>query len=122
MLEKGVGRVISTERCAVGGNWDAGRLALGVDEGEDFARDVVVVLRLQPAAMKRMRALVIERLALDSVDAENPDSSLVEVWAQGTDHSLAFLLLLVAHAGGEGAEGHAVMAVKGDPHVAAETV
>jgi len=37
MLEKGVGRVISAERCAVGRNRDAWRLALGVDEGEDFA-------------------------------------------------------------------------------------
>ena len=76
MLEEGVGGVISAERCAVGGDRDAGRLALGVDEGEDFAGDVVVVLRLEPAAMERVRALVIERIALDAVDAENPDSSL----------------------------------------------
>ena len=69
-----------------------------------------------------MRALVIERIALHSVDAENPDSSLVDVWAEGADHSLAFLLLLVAHAGGEGEDGHAIMAVNGDAHVAIETV
>ena len=101
MLEEGVGRVKSTERCAVGGDRDAGGLALGVDEGDDFAGDVVVILRLQPAAMKRVRALVIERIALDSIDAENPDSSLVDVWAEGADHPLAFLLVLVAHAGGK---------------------
>src|SRR5256885_4818572 len=42
MLEEGVGRVIGTERCAVGGDRDARRLALGVDEWEDFAGDIVV--------------------------------------------------------------------------------
>ena len=79
MLEEGVGRVIGAERCAVGGDRDAGRLAQGVDEGEDFARHVVVVLRLQPAAMERVRSLVIERIALHAVDAEDSDSSLLDI-------------------------------------------
>ncbi len=46
----------------------------------------------------------------------------VDVGAEGADHALTFLLLLVAHAGGEGEDGHAVMAVNVDAHVAAETV
>jgi hypothetical protein len=46
MLEEGVGRVIGTERGAVGGDRNARRLALGVDERKDFAGHIVVVLRL----------------------------------------------------------------------------
>lgn len=72
--------------------------------------------------MEGVRSLVIERIALDSVDAENPDPPLLEVRAEGADHALAFLFLFVAHAGGEGDDGHAVIAVNGDAHVAAETV
>jgi len=72
--------------------------------------------------MEGVRSLVIERIALDSVDAENPDPSLVEVRAEGADHALAFLLVFVAHAGGEGDDGHAVIAVNSDTHVPIETV
>ena len=122
VFEEGVGRVEGSERCAISGDRDAGRLALGVDEGEDFAGNVVVVLRLEPAAMERVRVLVIERIALNSVDAEDPDSSRVEIGAEGADHSLTFLLVLVAHAGRKSEDGHAVMAVNGDAHFAAETV
>ena len=46
----------------------------------------------------------------------------VQVGAEGADHALTFLLPLVAAAGREGEEGHAVMAVNGDAHVAIETV
>src|SRR6266550_1103163 len=122
MLEESVGRVISTERCAQRTYPDAGCLAHGVDEREDFVRHIGVVLRLHPAAMERMSALVGERIALHAVDAEDSDSPLVEVWAEGANHALTFLLPLVAHARREGEDGHAVMAVNGDAHVAAETM
>src|SRR5438105_15289088 len=122
MLEESVGSVISTERCAVGGDRDAGRLAHGVDEREDFVRHIGVVLRLHPAAMERVRSFVSERIALHAVDAENSDSSLVEVRAEGANHALTFLLPLVAHASREGEDGHAVMDVNGDAHIAVETV
>jgi hypothetical protein len=72
--------------------------------------------------MERVRSLVIERVALDSIDAENPDPSLVEVRAEGADHALAFLLMFVAAAGGEGENGQTVMAVNVDPHVAIEAI
>ena len=72
--------------------------------------------------MERVRALVIERIALDSVDAENPDPPLVDIWGEGADHALAFLLVLVATARREGEDGRAVIAVNGDAHVAIETV
>ena len=72
--------------------------------------------------MEGVRSFVAERIALDSVDAENPDPPLFEVRAEGADHALAFLFVLVAHAGWEGDDGHAVIAVNGDAHVAIETV
>src|SRR5438874_9031481 len=122
MLEEGVGRVICTERCAVSGNWNTRRLALGVDEGEDFAGHIVVILRLQPAPMKRVRSLVCEGIALHAVDGKESDSSLLDVGAERSDHALTFLLMLVAHAGGEGEDWRAVIAVNGDAHVPIETV
>src|SRR5881227_4209834 len=109
MLEEGVSSVISTERCAVGGDRDAGCLAHGVDEGEDFVRHIGVVLRLHPAAMERVRSLVCERIALHAVNAKDADAPLVNVGAEGADHALTFLLPLVAHAGRKGENGHAVM-------------
>src|SRR5438132_578554 len=122
MLEEGVGRVIGAERCAVGGDRDARRLAHGVDEWEDFAGHVVIVLRLQPAAVKRMRVFVAERIALHAVDAEDSDSPRVQIRAESANHALTFLLMLVAATGWEGEDGHAVMSVNIDAHVAAETV
>ncbi len=122
MLEEGVGRVIGAERCAVGGDRDARRLAHGVDEWEDFAGHVVVVLRLKPAAMEGVRSFVAERIALHAVDAEDSDSPLVQIRAESANHALTFLLMLVAATGREGKDGHAVMSVNIDAHVAAETV
>ena len=46
----------------------------------------------------------------------------VEIRAESADHALAFLLMLVAATGGEGEDGHAVIAVNGDAHIAIETV
>src|SRR6266496_1662163 len=122
VLKEGVSRVIGAERGAIGGDRDARRLALGVDEREDFARHVVVVLRLEPTAMERVRSLVIKRIALDSVYAENPNPPLVEVRAKGADHALAFLLMFVAAACREREDRRTVIAVNGDAHVAIETV
>ena len=122
MLEEGVGRVVGAERGAVSGDRNARRLALGVDEGEDFAGHIVVVLRLQPAPMEGMCSFVAERIALHAVDGKESDAPLLDVGAERSDHALTFLLMLVAHAGREGKNRHAVMAVNVDAHVAAETV
>ena len=43
--------------------------------------------------MEWVRALVLERIALHAVDAEESDSSLLEVGAESADHALAFLLM-----------------------------
>src|ERR1043166_7973271 len=56
VFEESVGGVIGAERGAVGGYRD-GALALVVDERDDFAGHVVVILRLEPAAMERVRVL-----------------------------------------------------------------
>ena len=122
MLEESVGRVIGTERCAQRGNPDARRLALRVDERENFVSYIGVVLRLHPASMERMRSLVCERIALHAVDAEDSDSPLVDVRSEGANHALTFLLPLVAHASGKGEDGRAVIPVNSDAHVPIETV
>ena len=44
------------------------------------------------------------------------------VGPKGANHALAFLLPLVAHAGREGENRRAVVAVNGDAHVPIETV
>ena len=72
--------------------------------------------------MEGVRSLVGERIALHAVDGKESDSSFLDVGAERSDHALTFLLMLVAHAGGEGENGHAVMSVNIDAHVAAETV
>jgi hypothetical protein len=122
MFEESVRRVIGTERCPQRGYSDAGRLALGVDERENFVRHIGVVLRLHPAPMERMRSLICERIALHAVDAEDADSPLLDIRAEGANHALTFLLPFVAHAGGEGEDGPAVIAINSDAHVAIETV
>jgi hypothetical protein len=122
MLEERVGRVIGTERCAQRGDPDPWRLTLGVDERENFVRHIGVVLRLHPASMERVRALVSERIAVHAVDAEDSDSPLLEVGAESANHALTFLLPLVAAARREGEDGRAVIAVNSDAHIPIETV
>ena len=72
--------------------------------------------------MEGVRSFVCERIALHAVDAENADSPLVEVRAESANHALTFLLPFVAHAGGEGEDGRAVVAVNSDAHVPVQTV
>src|SRR5262249_49068923 len=122
MLEESVGRMIGAERSTQRGNSDARRLALGVDERENFVCYIGVVLRLQPAPVEGMRAFVIERIALHAVDAEDSDSPLINVRTEGANHTLTSLLPLVAHASGEGEDGRTVVAVNCDAHVPVETV
>ena len=122
MLEKSVGRVIGTERCAQRGDPDPRRLALGVDEREDFVRHISVVLRLHPAPMERVGSLILERLAVHAVDAEDSDAPLLDVGSKGRNHALTFHLPFVAAARGEREDGRAVISINGDAHVAIETL
>src|SRR5437763_16818841 len=114
--------MISTERCAERGDRYARRLALGIDEGEDFVCHIGVVLRLHPAAVEWVRSLVGERIALHAVDAENADAPLLDVGAKGGNHTLTFHLPFVPAARRECEDGRAVIAVNGDAHVPIETV
>ena len=122
MFEESVGRVIRTERCAQRCNPDARRLALGIDERENFVRHIGVVLCLHPAPMERVRSLVCKRIALHAVDAEDSDAPLLQIGAEGANHVLTFHLPFVAAARRESEDGRAVIAVNGDTHVAIETV
>jgi hypothetical protein len=72
--------------------------------------------------MEGMRSLVLERIAVHAVDAEDSDSPLLEVGAEGTNHALTFHFPFVAAARREGEDGRAVIAVNGDTHVPIETV
>jgi alkylated DNA repair dioxygenase AlkB len=122
VFKESIGSVIGAEGCAISGDGDAGRLALGIDEGKHFARDVIVILRLQPAAMERVRAFVVEGIALDSIDAEDADSTLIDVGSKGANHALTFLFPLVTHAGWKGEDGRTVIAVTGDAHFSIQAV
>jgi len=53
----------------IGGDADL-RLATAPDEGHDFFAKVGIEDRLDVATMKRVRRLVVEREAVDGVDAE----------------------------------------------------
>src|SRR5204862_6064202 len=88
MLEESVGRVIGTERCTQRGNPDAWRLALGVDEREDLVRHIVVVLRLHPSPMEGVRALVLERIAVYAVVAEDSAQPHLAYSTGGEDYTL----------------------------------
>jgi len=122
MFQESVGRVISAERCAQRGNPDAWRLALGIDERENFVRHIGIVLRLHPTSMEGMRALVIKRIALHAVDAEDSNSALLDVGAERANHALTFHLRFVAAAGREGEDGSAVIAVNRNAHFAIDAV
>src|SRR6185369_17300026 len=92
-------------------------LALRINERENRVSNISVILRLHPAPVERMRSLIIERIALDSVDAEDTDTAVLDKRAEGANHALAFLFVLVAHAGGESEDRRTVIPVNGDAHV-----
>jgi hypothetical protein len=122
MFKEGVGRVIGAERCAQRGNPDAWRLTLGVYERENLVRHIGVVLRLHPTPVERVRSFVLKRIVVHAVDAEDSDSPLLEIRAEGANHALTFHFPFVAAARREGEDGSAVIAINRNAHVAIETV
>src|SRR5271156_5141486 len=70
VLEQGVCGVVSAERRAHGGNRDVLRLAVVANKGNYFITHVGVKLRLNPTAMKRVRAFIVEPGRIHGVDAE----------------------------------------------------
>jgi len=91
-------------------------------EGHRLLAHVVVVHALHPAAVVRVGAAVVERLAHVVVHREHLDSAALDELAQGADHALVAHLPLVAAARREGEERRAPVAVHDDAHLAAEPV
>ena len=110
MAEEGVGGVIGAEGCAHGGDGNA-RLAVIVDEGNDFLGQVGVEYGLDVTAMEGMSAFVVEAEAVDGINGVELDAAGVDELGEGADHGLAFEFPFVASAGGETEDRRAPMAV-----------
>src|SRR5713226_3645476 len=113
MLEEGVGRVIRAERHAHGGDADL-RLAIAPNERHDFFAQIRVEYGLHVAAMKGMRGLVVEREAVDGIDAEEFHFAGVDEIAERADHALAFEFPLVAGTRREAEQRRSPVAVDHD--------
>src|SRR5260370_35771161 len=100
MLEERVGRVVGTERHAHRRDADL-RLAIAPNERHDFFAQIRVENGLHVAAMKGMRGLVVEREAVDGIDAEEFYFAGVDEVAKRADHALTFELPLVTRGGGK---------------------
>src|SRR6266404_2311898 len=111
VLEKRIRGMVRAEGSAHGGDGDAGRLAVVPDEGNDFFTQIGVKNGLDVAAMKRMRAFIVETEAIDGVDGEEFHSSGVDEIRERADHALPFELHLVAGAGGKTQQRRTVMAI-----------
>src|SRR5260370_42653295 len=114
MFEERICGVIGAERCAHGGNGDSLRLAVVPDEGDNFLAQVRIEHRLDVAAMKGMRALVVEAEAVDGVDGVKLELAAVDEIGESADHRLAFELPFVAGAGGKADQRRAPVAVNDD--------
>src|ERR1700687_1737893 len=71
--------------------------------------------------MKGMRGLVVERKAVDGIDAEEFHFAGVDEVGERADHALAFEFPLVAGAGGKADERWPIMAVNHDAQFHAQT-
>src|ERR1700674_3783909 len=120
MFEERVGGVIRAEGSAHGGNSDALRLAIVVDEGHDLFAEIGIEHGLDIAAMERMRGFVVEAVAVDGIDAKEFDLAAVNKIGKRADHALAFELPFVAGAGGIADERRPPMAKNGDAQLDAE--
>src|SRR6266850_929460 len=112
--------MVRAEGSAHRGDGDAGRLAVVPDKGNDFFTQIGVENGLDVAAMKRMRALIIETEAIDGVNGEEFHSSGVNEIRQCADHALAFELHLVAGTGGKAQQRRTVMAIDDHAELDAE--
>src|SRR5882672_4928559 len=111
VLEQRICSMVRAEGSAHRGDDDAGRLAVVPDEGNDFFTQIRVKNGLDVAAMKRMRAFIVETEAIDGVDGEEFHSSGVDEIRERADHALPFELHLVAGAGGKTQQRRTVMAI-----------
>ena len=91
-------------------------------EGNHLMADVLVVLPLHPAPMRRVRAAVRERIAMVDVHAEHLDASICEGVLERVDHALALEFPLIAAAGRKDNHRRTPVTVDDDPHVASEAI
>ena len=109
--------MVRAEAGSGGGDADAGRAALVVDEGHHLVGDVGVVQRLHVAAVPRVGLLVVPGLVVHRVRRRtNFTRPAVDVVGEGVDHALAGVLVLVAAARGKDQDGRAVVPVDVDAH------
>ena len=113
MTEEGVGGVIGAERRAHGGDGNA-RLAMIVDERNDFLGEVGIEYGLDVAAMEGMSTFVVEAESVDGIDGVELDAASVDELGESADHGLAFEFPFVASTGGEAEDGRAPMTVSDD--------
>src|SRR6266446_212935 len=111
VLEKRIRGMVRAKGSAHRGDGDAGRLAVVPDEGNDFFAQIGIKNGLDVAAMKRMRAFIVETEPIDGIDGEEFYSSSVDEIRERADHALSFELHLVAGAGGKAQQRRAVMAI-----------
>ena len=89
-------------------------LAIVPDKGDDFLAQIGVEHGLHVAAMKRVRALVVEAVVVDGIDGEKFDAAGVDEVGERADHALIFEFPLVAGAGGKADQRLAPVAVDHD--------
>ncbi len=85
MFEQRVCGVVSAERRAHGGNRDVLRLAVVANKGNHFISHIGVELRLNPTAMKGVRAFIVETGGIHGVDAEKLHASGVNQRGQAAN-------------------------------------
>src|SRR5438477_4568773 len=102
--------------------WRHRSTALGnvEDEGHDLLAEVSIEYGLDVAAMKGMRAAIVEAESVNGIDAEKFEFAGLDEVGDGVDEALVLELPLVAGAGGEADERRAPVTVDDDAHVQAE--
>src|SRR5258708_29304662 len=120
MLEERIGGLICAEGSAHGGDGDALRLAIVVDERQDFLAKVGIEHGLDVAAVKWVRGFVVEAVSVDRIDAIELDLAAVDKIGERADHALAFELPFIASAGGEADERRSPVAKNDYAHLDAE--
>src|SRR6266540_2769456 len=120
VMEQRVCGVICAQRCSKRRNRNPRRLAARVNERYDLVADVFVEHPLPPAAMKRVRGLVEERLEIVGADAEHFHAAGVDEVCNRVEEPMALELPLVALARRKREERRAPMAEHRHAHVVLE--
>src|SRR6185503_505899 len=121
VMKQRIGGMIGAERCANGGDRNAGRLTTRMHVGNDFVPDVLVEHPLPPTAMKGMRLLVEKRLVIVRADAEHLYPSRIDEITNRRAQAVPLKFPLIAVAGWEREKRRAPMTEDRHPHVVTES-